>query len=532
MFRRVFYVAVVVVLAAIAWTWTFWPPILWSLLVLGPLILLGLYDALQRRRTVLRNWPLIGRFRYVFESIRPEIQQYFIESDTDGRPLNRVFRTVVYQRAKGALSTVPFGTQFDVYQPGYEWLSHSLQAKAPPGDEPRVRIGGQACTKPYDASHLNISAMSYGSLSKAAVRALNRGAKAGGFAHNTGEGGISPYHLSHGGDLIWQIGTGYFGCRSDDGGFDPGRYREEARRDEVKMVELKLSQGAKPGHGGILPARKVTPEIARIRGVPLGKDVLSPPSHRVFDTPVGLLEFIEKLRQLSGGKPVGFKLCVGDRVEFFSICKAMRETDIAPDFISVDGGEGGTGAAPLEFSNSVGWPMREGVVFVHNALVAAGLRDRVRVIASGKIITGFHVVRALAMGADLCASARGMMLALGCIQALRCNSNHCPVGITTQNPALVAGLDVEDKGTRVFRYHHDTIESLLELIAAAGLDAPYQIEPHHVWRRVSERVSAHYGDIYPYQESGSLLQGNAHPTLQREWDRADASTFQHADADV
>lgn len=527
MFRRWFYAATVVLVVGLGWLGTRWTPAWWILLGLAPVLALGLRDALQTRHAVLRNWPLLGRFRYAFESIRPEIQQYFVEGDTDGKPIHRNFRSVVYQRAKDELDTLPFGTQRDVYEPGYEWMTHSMAAKAWPHDRPapRVTIGGRDCTQPYEASYLGISAMSYGSLSRNAVLALNGGAAKGGFFHNTGEGGISPYHKEPGGDLVWQIGTGYFGCRARDGNFDPEAYKEEVAHPSVRMVELKLSQGAKPGHGGILPAKKVTPEIAKIRRVQMGEDVLSPPSHRAFDTPTGLLEFVARLRELSGGKPVGIKLCVGDAVEVLSVCKAMRETDIAPDFISVDGGEGGTGAAPLEFSNSVGWPLREGLAFVHAALLGTGLRDRTKLIASGKIITGFHMVRALALGADLCSSARAMMLALGCIQARRCNSNHCPVGVATQTPALIEGLVVSDKRERVYRYHHETVLSLLELAGAAGLDSPEQILPSHVWRRMDERTAQHYGELYPLPEAGCLLDGSGPPELLAAWTAASSDRF-------
>ncbi|MFQ5702212.1 MAG: FMN-binding glutamate synthase family protein, partial [Acidobacteriota bacterium] len=363
------------------------PPVLWAFVLIGPLVVLGMHDAFQTRHTVLRNFPIIGHIRYLFELVRPEIQQYFIESNIDAYPIEREFRSLVYQRAKGALETLPFGTQRDVYRIGYEWVSHSLNPVKPPAEAARVTVGGPDCRKPYSASLLNISAMSFGALSRNAVLALSRAAAKGGFAHNTGEGGISCYHLQPGGDLIWQVGTGYFGCRTRDGEFDPDLFSREAGRDSVQMVELKLSQGAKPGHGGILPAVKVSREIARIRGVPEGETVYSPPGHSAFSTPRGLLEFVARLRELAGGKPVGFKLCIGSRADFFAICKAMLATGITPDFITVDGGEGGTGAAPLEFSNSVGMPARDAWIFVHNALRGVGLRDRIRIIASGKILT-------------------------------------------------------------------------------------------------------------------------------------------------
>ena len=384
------------------------------------------------------------------------------------------------------------------------------------GRATRIRIGGPACTQPYDASMLNISAMSYGSLSRSAVLALNEGARRGGFFHNTGEGGLSPYHLQPGGDLCWQIGTGYFGCRAADGGFDPAAFAERATLPQVKLIEIKLSQGAKPGHGGILPAAKVTPEISQIRRVPMGQDVLSPPAHRAFSTPLELCAFITQLRELSGGKPIGFKLAVGKRHEFLAICKAMVQSGVAPDFITVDGGEGGTGAAPLEFSNSVGAPLTEALIFVHNALVGCGLRGQIKVIASGKIITGFDMARRLAVGADLCNSARGMMFALGCIQALRCNSNHCPTGVATQDPSLERGLVVAEKAPRVEDFQRETVDALFELLAASGLHHPDDLRPEHVHRRVSASEVRHYGEFYHFLRPGELADGRC---LDGEWQR-------------
>jgi len=474
---------------------------------------------------VLRNFPVVGHFRYLLEMIRPEINQYFIESNTDGTPFNREQRSVVYQRAKRQLDTLPFGTQWDVYRPGYEWIAHSMLAKTAVEEVPRVLIGGDTCDQPYSASLLNISAMSFGSLSSNAVLALNRGAHEGGFAHNTGEGSVSPHHLKHGGDLIWQIGTGYFGCRAADGGFDTGLFRETASTPSVRMIEVKLSQGAKPGHGGILPAAKLTEEIAAIRGVPMGHDVLSPPAHSAFSTPTELLNFLQLLRKESGGKPVGIKLCVGRHSEFMALCKAMQRTGLHPDFIAVDGGEGGTGAAPLEFSNSVGSPLDEGLVFVHNCLVGFALRDKVKILASGKIATGFQMARRMAMGADACYSARAMMLALGCIQARRCNSNHCPVGVATQKPGLVAGLDVTDKGARVASFHHETVHSFLELLGAAGIEDRCTLGPQHVMRRLEQGEVRTYLELFPYIETGALLYDPVPEAYESAWREASSAAF-------
>lgn len=521
--RHVFYALSTALVAVIALVGAFWPPALWTYVLVLPLIALGVRDALQRRRAVLRNFPVIGHFRYLLEMIRPEINQYFIESNTDGAPFSRELRSVSYQRAKKERETVPFGTQRDVYEVGYEWLNHSLAATHAPKD-PRVRIGEGRARLPYDSSVLNISAMSFGSLSANAVRALNGGAKLGGFCHNTGEGGISEHHLEPGGDLCWQIGTGYFGCRQRDGTFDARRFAERAAHPNVKLIEIKLSQGAKPGHGGILPAAKLTPEIAAIRGVELGHDVLSPPAHSAFTTPKALCEFIAHLRDLSG-KPVGIKLCIGHRSEFLAIVKAMLELGIAPDFVTVDGGEGGTGAAPIEFSNSIGTPLTDGLVFVHNALEGYGLRKQIRVIASGKIITGFHMAQRIAAGADLCGSARGFMFSLGCIQALRCNSNDCPVGVATQNPRLAAGLVVGHKTERVRSFHDGTVNAFVETLGAAGLHHPDDLRPWHIMRRVSAVETRSYDQIYDYLHDGELL-GDAMPeSWQRVVAMADADDF-------
>ncbi len=524
--RNLFVLLSVGALLGITLATLLWPPAYWLFAMAVPLILLGVHDLVQRKHTILRLYPVIGHFRHLFELIRPEIQQYFVESDTNGQPVNREFRALVYQRAKGELDTRPFGTVFDVYRNGYEWVNHSMAPKSVANTDPRVKFGGPACTQPYLASPLNISAMSFGSLSANAIRALNQGAQLGGFAHNTGEGGISPYHLKHGGDLIWQIGTGYFGCRNPEGQFDETLFAEQAALDVVKMVEIKLSQGAKPGHGGILPAVKLTREIAAIRHVPMGEDVISPAAHSAFSTPIGLLEFVTKLRQLSGGKPVGFKLCIGKKSEFLGICKAMLETGITPDFITIDGAEGGTGAAPVELTNSVGMPLRDGLIFVHNALIGTGLREKIRVIAAGKVISAFHVLRLLALGADTVNAARAMMFALGCVQSRHCNNDTCPTGIATQNPARYRALDVDDKSTRVASYHRSTIHNLMELLAVAGLDDLDQLRPWHIQHRIEGTATSNYAELYPVVTDSCLVSGGPLPgNWQQHWDRANATSW-------
>jgi glutamate synthase domain-containing protein 2 len=485
-----------------------WPPVLWSLVLILPLLLLGIYDRLQTEHAIRRNFPLFGRGRWLMEALRPFMRQYFAESEVDGVPINRMYRSLVYQRAKGANETVPFGTRVDTYRTGYEWISHSLAAiDVAQVEDLRVQVGGPDCRRPYSASIFNISAMSFGALSCNAILALNQGAKEGGFAHNTGEGGITPYHLEHGGDLVWQIGTGYFGCRDAKGQFCAEVFQEKAQLPAVKMIEIKLSQGAKPGHGGILPARKNTPEIAAIRGVEPGTLVDSPPVHSAFDSPLGLVRFVAQLRELSDGKPVGFKLAIGHRSEFVAICKAMVETGVCPDFITVDGGEGGTGAAPLEYTNSVGMPLREALVFVVDCLNGFDLKRHIRVIASGKILSGFHLVKNLAAGADMCNSARGMMLALGCVQSLTCNSNRCPTGITTQDPRLYRGLVVPDKALRVARFHTRTVYATADLISSAGLRHTRELNRTHIHLRVSQDRTLRYDQIFPCVKPGSLLTG-------------------------
>ena len=506
--RQTFVIISLLILSTVGITAFFWAPILWSLLFFGPIIVIGVMDMLQKKHAIKRNFPVIGHGRYMLEKIRPEIMQYFVETDTEGRPISRVYRSLIYQRAKNVNDTVPFGTQQDVYASGYEWMDHSIYAI--PHNKidfsPRVTIGGPDCKQPYSASILNISAMSFGSLSKNAVMAMNKGAKNGNFAHNTGEGGISPYHIKHGGDLIWQIGTGYFGCRDEHGNFSEDFYTQNASMDNVKMIELKLSQGAKPGHGGILPASKNTEEISKIRNVKPHTAVHSPPSHSSFSSASEMMHFIKLLRDKSGGKPVGFKLCIGKNQEFIDICEAMLATGIKSDFITVDGGEGGTGAAPVEFSDSLGMPLKDGLAFVSNTLIGYNLKKDIKIIASGKIISGFHIARTIALGADLVNSARAMMMATGCIQALQCNTNTCPVGVATQNKALMKGLDVEDKAKRVESFHKETLVSFSELIAAAGVEKSYQLERKHINRRISMLSVLKYNEIFPTTVEGSLLE--------------------------
>jgi glutamate synthase domain-containing protein 2 len=528
--RSTFFILSFAVLTVIGIGSYFWIHSLWFLTITLPFILVGFYDISQKKHTLMRNFPLMGRMRWTAEWLRPKVYQYFVESDIDGAPYNRLSRSVIYQRAKKVNDTTPFGTQLNVYDTGYEWLNHSITPVPlnKVDHHPKVLVGGPDCKQPYQASILNVSAMSYGALSQNAIMALNGGAKIGHFAHNTGEGGLSPYHLQPGGDVIWQIGTGYFGCRNSDGTFNFDAYAERAVLPNVKMIEIKLSQGAKPGHGGILPAKKVTDEIAKIRLVEKGKDVLSPPYHTAFTTPIELINFIKKLRDLSGGKPVGFKLCVGRKHQFIAICKAMVKTGITPDFITVDGGEGGTGAAPLEFSNSVGMPLRDGLAFVYDCLNGFGLKRHVKIIASGKVHTGFDLVKNFSLGADLCNAARAMMLALGCIQALECNSNTCPTGIATQDKKLVNGLDVDDKKVRVANFHHETIKSAVELMAAAGVKHPGELHRSLIYRRISAGVIQTYSETYPYLLKGCLLEAPYPSGWELDMMNSSEETFDYA----
>ena len=502
----------------------------WGLGIFGALAALGTWDLLQRTTTLRRNYPILAHFRYGLESIGPELRQYFFESDTDAVPYSRQQRALVYQRAKGVADVRPFGSLQEVYGTNYEWINHSMRPVPIADRDFRIRIGpGRA--QPYDASVFNISAMSFGALSAAAIRALNAGAKAGGFYHDTGEGSISPYHVEAGGDLVWEIGSGYFGCRDEQGRFNPERFAKNAALPQVRMIEVKLSQGAKPGHGGVLPAAKVSAEIAATRGVPMGVDCVSPPLHSAFDTPLGLLRFVAQLRELSGGKPAGFKLAIGHPWEWFGIAKAMHQLaqvdpGLLPDFIVVDGAEGGTGAAPAEFIDHVGVPMHEALMLVHNTLVGLDLRESIRIGAAGRITSAFDIARTLAMGADWCNAARGYMFALGCIQSMSCHTDHCPTGVATQDPARWRHLDVPDKSVRVANFHRNTVHALADLLAAAGLGHPDQLGPEHILRRVSPVEIRSLASLYRFLAPGELLRGGREHAVFREyWDDARADSF-------
>ena len=525
--RNTFILTALLIITLETFFYFIWVPGLWSLCVAGPFVLIGLYDLSQKKHAILRNFPVFGWGRYIMEYLRPKIYQYFVESDIDGRPIGRIYRSLVYQRSKGDVDTTPFGTQLNVNAPGYEWMNHSIAAKDMKDlpDDLRITVGGPQCNKKYNASIFNISAMSFGSLSKNAISALNKGAKIDNFAHNTGEGGISSYHLKYNGDLIWQIGTGYFGCRDKEGKFCNEMFKKNALTDSVKMIEIKLSQGAKPGHGGILPAKKNSPEIAKIRGVKPYTDVISPPFHTAFSSPPELLDFIQNLRELSDGKPVGFKLCVGSRIEFIALCKAMIKKEIYPDFIAVDGGEGGTGAAPLEYSNSIGMPLSDGLSFVSDCLKGFNLKQHIKIIASGKMITGFNILRNIALGADMVNSARAMMMALGCIQALECNKNTCPTGVATQNPDLMKGLDIEDKATRVSKYHRETVNSVIDLLSATGHVSLNKLTRSDINKRISEIEVKRFDEIYPEIKEGAFLRGDIPQKLVHEFTIADENKF-------
>lgn len=524
--RRQLYVGFGIVLIGIALLLIFLHVSVEAVLALLIVIMaIGIYDYCQSEHTILRNFPILGHIRFILEFFRPELRQYLIASDKEERPFNRNTRSVIYQRAKKERDTIPFGTQLDVLNQGYECVQHSLAPKHVDEVESRLFVGDKNCSKPYLASYLNISAMSFGSLSPNAILALNEGAKIGNFAHNTGEGGISPYHLQ-GGDIIFQIGTGYFGCRSKDGHFDPGLFKDKASLEQVKMIEIKLSQGAKPAHGGILPGAKIDKHIAEIRGIEMGIDCISPPAHSAFNTPIGLLEFIAHLRELSGGKPVGFKLCIGKRHEFLSICKAMLKTGITPDFITIDGAEGGTGAAPMEFADHMGTPLHEALLFVHNALTGINVRNDIRIIAAGKVATGFDMVAKLALGADMCNAARAFMLALGCIQSLVCHNNNCPTGVTTQNARLVRGLVVSEKKHRVANFHTETMSSFMQIIGAMGLSEPRLLNPAHIFRQTERGILQPYNEIYNYLEPGVLLSTDVPARYAKDWALSNSDKFE------
>lgn len=498
-------------------------------LITALLSLLGLYDILQNRHSILKNYPIMGHFRYIFEDFRPEIRQYFIESDHDALPFSRVQRSLVYQRAKNENSDKPFGSILDVYQADYRFITHSL-APCSPADPAtfRIQIGNEQCTQPYSTSIFNISGMSFGSLSANAILALNQGAKMGNFYHDTGEGSISPYHLENGGDLVWQIASGYFGCRTLDGQFDEGKFAKQAQLEQVKMIELKLSQGAKPGHGGILPKHKISEEIALIRGVSRDRDCISPATHSAFRTPIQMMHFLQKLRDLSGGKPVGFKLCIGHPWQFMSIVKAMLETKIVPDFIVVDGSEGGTGAAPIEFSDYIGTPLREGLRFVHNTLVGTGLRDQIKIGAAGKIVSAFDIASTFALGADWVNSGRGFMFAIGCIQAQSCHTNQCPVGVATQDRDRQKALHVPTKAERVFNFHKNTLHALADMIAAAGLRHPSELDAHHLAQRINDREIKNYAQLHYFMEENALINNQLQDKenfYYRMWQMASAQKF-------
>src|SRR5690554_4424844 len=528
LFNRYSFFALCVLVTLITLPWLGSVKWLWLLtLTSGALSLLGIYDLFQTRHAVRRNYPILGNVRYLVESIRPEIRQYLIESDDAELPFSRTQRSLVYARAKDETSDLAFGTLEDVTRSGYEFISHSMLPVEPSQpDEFRLLIGGSQCRQPYSASIFNISAMSFGALSANAILALNKGAKLGNFAHDTGEGAISSYHLEHGGDLIWELGSGYFGCRDGNGDFDPQRFAQQASQPQVKMIELKLSQGAKPGHGGILPKEKITDEIAATRGIPQDRDCISPARHSTFSTPIELLQFIQQLRELSEGKPVGFKLCLGHPWEFMAIAKAMLKTGIVPDFIVIDGKEGGTGAAPLEFSNHIGVPLREAVMFVHNTLVGTGLRDQIRIGASGKLVSAFDIAAVMSIGADWVNSARGFMFAIGCIQSRSCHTNTCPTGVATQDPLRQRALVVPDKAQRVYNFHRHTMRALSEMLSSAGLSHPSQLEPRFLVHRLSADKITLYSQMHIFLEPNALLENSVDGDFYRRmWAMAQAESF-------
>lgn len=525
MIRYIPFLIVLALLALSAWgaqsqVWLYGPTI-----ALTGLAFLGLYDLSQTRHTLWRNFPILGRLRWLAEAMRPFFRSYMVESQTEGRPFNHEERAMVYRRAKNVSSVEPFGSHLDIESPPYEWLAHSIAARQPDEDNPRVLIGAPGTAKLYSASVLNISAMSFGSLGAHAIEALNRGAAKGGFFHDSGEGGVSKYHKAGGGDLVWELGSGYFGCRGPNGAFDPVQFEETAALEQVKMIEIKLSQGAKPGHGGVLPGAKVTPEIAEARGIPVGETCYSPAHHTAFSTPKEMLNFIDRLRELSGGKPVGFKLCIGNRWEFLAICKAMVETGQRADFIVIDGAEGGTGAAPGEFLDHVGTPLRQGLVFARNALVGCGLKEDIKLGVSGKQLSAFNMAASLALGADWINTARGFMFSLGCIQSLHCHNNTCPTGIATSDPGRQRGLVVADKAERVYHFHKNTVAALMEVVGAAGCQHPSELEPHHIIHRVTADIARPADEAYDLIDRGILLLAPDETPLAKDWQMARSDSF-------
>jgi len=493
-------------------------------LVLLGYAILGFIEMNWALSNLRRNYPVLANMRYLLEHIRPEIQQYFIASDTAEKPFNREQRNLIYRRSKGLDDTLPFGTQHDIHEQGYRYSYHSIKATLVNPKHERITIGGPQCLKPYSASRLNISGMSFGALSANAISALNKGAALGGFAHNTGEGSITEYHLAHGGDIIWQIGTGYFGCRNSEGKFNEQAFTEKATLEAVKMIEIKISQGAKPSHGGVLPGVKVTPEIAKIRTVEVGKTVESPACHPEFNTPIELLKFVQRLRHLCGGKPVGFKLCLGRKREFLAIVKAMLETKITPDFITIDGAEGGTGAAPVEFSNRLGTPCLEATHYINQVLIGAGIRDRIKLISSGLTSSGYYMLEKIAVGADAVNAARSMMLALGCIQAQSCNTNECPTGVATTDPHRGRAIDVNDKSVRVFNFQRSTVHAFNELCGAMGYDDPSMLTARDIVCRYDVGYR-YFDEIHATLLPGQLLDNTAPDLFLSDWNQADPEQF-------
>lgn len=524
MYQRHFYVVAVFCTLLLLGVSLLWPYTALLFFLLIPLIFLGIYDTYSKRN-VLYNYPVIGHIRYVMEFISPEMRQYFLEDDKSGRPYDRAQREIATNRARGIRAVRPFGTEQDIKSEGYNFTLHSINVQMVSPDSGRVVIGGEDCKQPYCSSRLNISAMSFGALSPYAVLAMNKGAKLGNFFQDTGEGGLTPYHLQFGADLVWEIGTAYFGCRTPEGRFNDEVFRIKANQPTVKMIAIKLSQGAKPGDGGFLPGAKVSPEIALYRDIPVGKDCQSPANHVEFSTPRGLLEFVVRLRNLCGGKPVGFKLCIGQRSDFLGICKAMLATGIRPDFITIDGAEGGTGAAPTEFSDYVGLALDEALPFVHSSLVGCNLRKDIRLIVSGKIIDGFDMLQKIALGADLCNVARPMMFAVGCIQAQRCHTDSCPTGVATQNPRRYKAIDIETKAIHVKNYHVETMKSFLRLVGAVGVDHPNKLSPDMIWHRLGNQKAKHYAELYEYLAPGALLEKFIPESFAKEWEKANADSY-------